>query len=306
MSWNAESRPASSPNASGRTSRELTLRHSIVGSHFTQSPTAGGRRHGTWFAEDEVVFVWFDATLVDDVRRACLEASVPFDRVVAVEGLFRRRPAAPDAKRLIMKRLFIVGVLVPAVILAASAAGSGSKAWRQLSEPGAASGVGLARTSNGTLHVIWAKGGAAVDARITTTDSTLRRAGIGQGLAVDGCGPAAVVASDGGSRAFLPGSIRAGNAGDDVGIHTATSPQSGRRGLGIPRLSGRAFSQISGTSPLLSAGTEVLCHRNRRWRRAVLSGSRTRAAGDRAPSRALLVGTRGCADAATGAITAAW
>ena len=37
--------------------------------------------------EDEVVFVWFDATLVDDVLRTCLAASVPFDRVVAVEGL---------------------------------------------------------------------------------------------------------------------------------------------------------------------------------------------------------------------------
>lgn len=124
-----------------------------------------------------------------------------------------------------MKRLFIVGVLVPAVILAASAAGSGSKAWRQLSDPGAASGVGLARTSNGTLHVIWAKGGAAFDTRIAT-NGTLSRAGIVKGWQSI-VGPAAVVASDGSLRAFLPGSIRAGDAGDDVGIHTATSPQSG-------------------------------------------------------------------------------
>ena len=35
---------------------------------------------------DDVVFVWFAAQQEADVRDACLRASVPFDRVVGVEG----------------------------------------------------------------------------------------------------------------------------------------------------------------------------------------------------------------------------
>ncbi len=86
MSWNAESRPRFVaecfwPNVQRTDVAALDRRLALHA-----SPTAV--HVGTVLVpEDEVVFVWFDATLVDDVRRACLEASVPFDRVVAVEGL---------------------------------------------------------------------------------------------------------------------------------------------------------------------------------------------------------------------------
>ena len=36
--------------------------------------------------EDDVVLVWFEAGSLAAVRDLCLAASVPFDRVVAVEG----------------------------------------------------------------------------------------------------------------------------------------------------------------------------------------------------------------------------
>jgi hypothetical protein len=35
---------------------------------------------------DDVVFVWFAAGAESDVRALCLRASVPFDRVIAVEN----------------------------------------------------------------------------------------------------------------------------------------------------------------------------------------------------------------------------
>jgi hypothetical protein len=40
----------------------------------------------TLVPDDDVVFVWFDATSAADVEELCLAASVPFDRVVAVTG----------------------------------------------------------------------------------------------------------------------------------------------------------------------------------------------------------------------------
>lgn len=40
----------------------------------------------TLVPEDDVVFVWFSAGSERDVEDVCLRASVPFDRVVAVEG----------------------------------------------------------------------------------------------------------------------------------------------------------------------------------------------------------------------------
>lgn len=40
----------------------------------------------TLVPEDDVVFVWFSSLREADVRDACLRASVPFDRVVGVEG----------------------------------------------------------------------------------------------------------------------------------------------------------------------------------------------------------------------------
>jgi hypothetical protein len=40
----------------------------------------------TLVPEDDVVLVWFEARSFVAVRDLCLAASVPFDRVVAVEG----------------------------------------------------------------------------------------------------------------------------------------------------------------------------------------------------------------------------
>jgi hypothetical protein len=40
----------------------------------------------TLIPADDVVFVWFSSAQEADVRDACLRASVPFDRVIGVEG----------------------------------------------------------------------------------------------------------------------------------------------------------------------------------------------------------------------------
>lgn len=49
----------------------------------------------TLVAEDDVVFVWFEAISPSEVRDLCLVASVPFDRIVAVTGW----PAAISSPR---------------------------------------------------------------------------------------------------------------------------------------------------------------------------------------------------------------
>ncbi|MFN8222633.1 MAG: hypothetical protein U0R50_05210 [Gaiellales bacterium] len=54
---------------------------------------------------DDVLFVWFAAEGATHVTNACLQASVPFDRVVAVEGrpgflpLTRATTLTPEQRR---------------------------------------------------------------------------------------------------------------------------------------------------------------------------------------------------------------
>lgn len=52
----------------------------------------------TLVPDDDVVFVWFDATSAHDVEALCLAASVPFDRIVAVTGWPSSQPRYPHER----------------------------------------------------------------------------------------------------------------------------------------------------------------------------------------------------------------
>ena len=74
--------------------------------------------------------------------------------------------------------LIVAGMLA----VSASTAGTSGGGWTRVSDPGAAGSVGLARTGNGTLHVVWAKDTAAFDSRITAAGKPGGRSSV-----VSGC-----------------------------------------------------------------------------------------------------------------------
>lgn len=128
-----------------------------------------------------------------------------------------------------MKRSLIplvVGALVAGALGASAAASIEATGWTRVSDPGAEASVGVARSRDGTLHVVWARAGAAFDTRVTATGKVGSRSGVVSGWA-SLSGPALVVEQNGTLRAFLSGSIRPGDIGPDIGIHTATAPPSG-------------------------------------------------------------------------------
>ncbi len=63
-----------------------------------------------------------------------------------------------------MKKALLLGATLGAALLTGIASGAVSgSAWARVTDPDAYGSVGLARGANGTLHVIWAKGGNAFD-----------------------------------------------------------------------------------------------------------------------------------------------
>jgi hypothetical protein len=126
-----------------------------------------------------------------------------------------------------MKRALAACAVASLVILATTASGSITKSgWTRISDPGAVGSVGLARVADGTLHVVWAKGGAAYDSRISAAGKPRSRTSLVSGWS-SLSGPALVARQDGTLTAFLSGSIKLGDVGPDIGIHTLTAPASG-------------------------------------------------------------------------------
>ncbi len=126
-----------------------------------------------------------------------------------------------------MKRYLIPLAVVLCGALAVTAAASVSaNGWARVSDPGAEGSVGVARVGEGTLHVVWARGGSAFDSRISAAGKPASRTPVASGWA-SMAGPALVVQPDGTLRAFLSGSIKPADIGADIGIHTATAPASG-------------------------------------------------------------------------------
>ena len=63
-----------------------------------------------------------------------------------------------------MKKALLLGATVGAALLTGIASGAVTgSAWTRVTDPDAYGSVGLARGTNGTLHVIWAKGGNAAN-----------------------------------------------------------------------------------------------------------------------------------------------
>ncbi|MFN0156272.1 MAG: hypothetical protein ACKVUT_18000 [Gaiella sp.] len=126
-----------------------------------------------------------------------------------------------------MKRYLIPLAAVIAAALAVTAGASVTvTGWTRVSDGGAEGSVGLARVTDRTLHVVWARAGTAFDSRISAGGKPAGRTPVASGWA-SMAGPALVVQPDGTLRAFLSGSIKPGDVGADIGIHTATAPPSG-------------------------------------------------------------------------------
>lgn len=122
----------------------------------------------------------------------------------------------------------------------ASGAVTGS-AWTRLSDPDAASGVGLARGGNGTLHVLWAKGANVYDTSVNAAGRVGSKSSVVSGWAST-AGPAALAMPDGTLRAFVPGSINPGDSGPAIGVHTLTASAAGGKWVLAPDVWGGALA----------------------------------------------------------------
>ena len=141
-----------------------------------------------------------------------------------------------------MKRSLLLGAAIGAALLAGVASGAvRGSAWMRVTDADAYGSVGLARGANGTLHVIWAKGGNAYDTAVNPTGKVGGRTTVVSGWAST-AGPGAVVSSDGTLRAFVPGSIRASDTGPAVGVHTLTAPAAGGKWTLAPEVWGGALA----------------------------------------------------------------
>jgi hypothetical protein len=141
-----------------------------------------------------------------------------------------------------MRKSLLLGAAVGAALLTGIASGAVSgSAWTRVTDPDAHGSVGLARGANGTLHVVWSKGGNVYDTSVDATGKAGRRTTVVSGWAST-AGPGAVVAADGTLRAFVPGSIHAGDTGPAIGIHTLTAPAAGGKWTLAPEVWGGALA----------------------------------------------------------------
>jgi hypothetical protein len=155
-----------------------------------------------------------------------------------------------------MKRELLLGAVLGAALLTGIASGAvNGSAWTRVTDPDAYGSVGLARGTNGTLHVVWAKGGNAYDTSVNPGGKLGGRSTAVSGWA-SAAGPGAVVASDGTLRAFVPGSIHAGDTGPAVGIHTLTAPAAGGRWVLAPEVWGGALANQRDVNAVLGKDGE--------------------------------------------------
>jgi hypothetical protein len=141
-----------------------------------------------------------------------------------------------------MKRSLLLGAAVGAALLTGIASGAvNGSAWTRVTDPDANGSVGLARGANGTLHVVWAKGGNAYDTTVSGAGKVGGRTTVVSGWAST-AGPGAIVASDGTLRAFVPGSIHPSDTGPAIGIHTLTAPPAGGKWTLAPEVWGGALA----------------------------------------------------------------
>jgi hypothetical protein len=155
-----------------------------------------------------------------------------------------------------MKKALALGATLAAALLTGIASGAVSgSGWSRVTDPDAGGSVGLARTANGTLHVIWAKGGNAYDTSVNAAGKAGGRTTVVSGWASAG-GPAAVTLTDGTLRAFVPGSINSGDTGPAIGVHTLTAPASGGKWTLAPEVWGGALANQRDVNAVLSKNGE--------------------------------------------------
>lgn len=116
--------------------------------------------------------------------------------------------------------------LAAAIPAAALAAQAGPTSWTKVSDGDASQRLGLARTADGVLHVLWAKGTRVAHVPVSATGVPGAATTVVAGW-TNVNGPGLVVQPDGTLRAFVPGSRAANLTGPDVGVNTLTAPPSG-------------------------------------------------------------------------------
>ena len=126
-----------------------------------------------------------------------------------------------------MRKVLLLGATIGAALLTGIASGPSGSAWARVRIPR----VRERRSRPGRKRHAACRLGQGVT---PTTPRSMPRAGPAGGQpsspgSASAAGPGAVVAADGTLRAFVPGSIRAGDTGPAIGIHTLTSPASGGR-----------------------------------------------------------------------------
>jgi hypothetical protein len=133
-----------------------------------------------------------------------------------------------SARRIVIALVLAATLAVPAA-LAASAKSTAHSKWVRITGPNnTGAQLGLARTSDGVLNVIWNHG---VPAPTTIYDTRYSSSGakLGTSTVVSNFGGAgalaALVMSDGSLRLFASGAATTGSS--VVGIHTFTAPASG-------------------------------------------------------------------------------
>lgn len=155
-----------------------------------------------------------------------------------------------------MTRRILLGAALGAALLAGIASGAVTgSAWTRVSDPDAAGGVGLARTGNGTLHVLWARGAAAYDTPVSVAGKVGGRTAVVSGW-TSTAGPAALVMPDGSLRAFVTGSIKPGDSGPAVGVHTLTAPASGGKWTLAPEVWGGSLANQRDVNAVLGKDGE--------------------------------------------------